>query len=381
MNAKTQAQINRMKEQTIGVEVEMNNITRKAAAKLAAEFFGTNRSEYTAHRNGYETYSAWDAQEREWKFQRDCSISGSDSEKCELVTPILHYTDIESLQELIRCLRKAGAKSDYTRGCGVHIHIGAAGHTPQSLRNLANLMAGHETLIAEAIKVDSSRMNRYCRTVNPNFLQQLNKKKPTTMAQLADIWYDAQGCDYGRTHHYNDSRYHMLNLHATFTKGTIEFRLFQFDKPAGSKQNGLHAGKLKSYIQLCLAMSQMAKDLRSASPKEQQKENKKFAMRTWLMRMGFIGDEFATARETLTQNLTGDNAFRFGRPVKVCRHGQGRRNSRPQRPVWGGTGILRVTAPFGKKPCTGCTRRKQRQGIFYTAASPEIHISFVVLSA
>ena len=218
------------------------------------------------------------------------------------------------MQELIRILRRAGAKSDYTRGCGVHIHIGAAGHTPQSLRNLANLMASHETLIAEAIKVDSSRMNRYCRTVNPNFLQQLNKKKPTTMAQLADIWYGAQGCDYGRTHHYNDSRYHMLNLHATFTKGTIEFRLFQFDKPAGGKQNGLHAGKLKSYIQLCLAMSQMAKDLRSASPKEQQKENKKFAMRTWLMRMGFIGDEFATARETLTQNLTGDNAFRFGRP-------------------------------------------------------------------
>ena len=78
MNAKTQAQINRMKEQTIGVEVEMNNITRKAAAKLAAEFCGTNRSEYTAHRNGYETYSAWDAQGREWKFQRDCSILGSE---------------------------------------------------------------------------------------------------------------------------------------------------------------------------------------------------------------------------------------------------------------------------------------------------------------
>ena len=91
MNAKTQAQINRMKEQTIGVEVEMNNITRKAAAKLAAEFFGTNRYEDTAFRNGYYTWSAWDAQGREWKFQRDCSISGPDSEKCELVTPILHY--------------------------------------------------------------------------------------------------------------------------------------------------------------------------------------------------------------------------------------------------------------------------------------------------
>ena len=314
MTEKTAQQINRMKEQTIGVEVEMNNITRKAAAKLAAEFFGTNRYEDTAFRNGYYTWSAWDAQGREWKFQRDVSISGPDSEKCEMVTPILHYEDIETLQELIRRLRKAGAKSDYTRGCGVHIHIGAAGHTPQSLRNLANIMASHETLIAEAIKVDRNRMNQYCRTVNPNFLQQLNAKKPKTMAQLADIWYGAQGCDNGRSQHYNSSRYHMLNLHATFTKGTVEFRLFQFAPPSNGKQNGLHAGKLKSYIQLCLAMSQMAKDLRSASPKEQQKENKKFAMRTWLMRMGFIGDEFATARETLTQNLTGDNAFRFGRP-------------------------------------------------------------------
>ena len=314
MNEKTAQQIARMKEQTIGVEVEMNNITRKAAAKLAAEFFGTNRSADTANRNGYYTWSAWDAQGREWKFQRDCSISGPDSEKCELVTPILHYEDIETLQELIRRLRKAGAKSDYTRGCGVHIHIGAQGHTPQSLRNLANIMASHEILIAEAIKVDHGRINRFCRTVDPNFLKQLNNKKPKTMAQLADIWYGAQGCESGRTQHYNSSRYHMLNLHATFTKGTIEFRLFQFDKPAGGKQNGLHAGKLKSYIQLCLAMSQMAKDLRSASPKEQQKENKKFAMRTWLMRMGFIGAEFETAREVLTENLTGDNAFRFGRP-------------------------------------------------------------------
>ena len=314
MNAKTQAQINRMKEQTIGVEVEMNNITRQNAATIAAGFFGTNRYEDTRHRNGYYTWSAWDAQGREWKFQRDVSISGPDAEKCELVTPILHYEDIETLQELIRILRRAGAKSDYTRGCGIHIHIGAQGHTPQSLRNLANIMASHETLIAEAIKVDYNRMNRFCRTVDPNFLQQLNRRKPKTMAQLADIWYGSQGCTCGRNDHYNSSRYHMLNLHATFTKGTIEFRLFQFDKPEGGKKNGLHAGKLKSYIQLCLAMSQMAKDLRSASPKEQQKENKKFAMRTWLMRMGFIGDEFATARETLTQNLSGDNAFRFGRP-------------------------------------------------------------------
>lgn len=309
----TERQQTEMKKQTIGVEVEMNNIKRSKAAKIAADFFGTGRYEDTAYRNGYYTWSAWDGEGREWKFQRDVSISGSDDEKCEMVTPILRYEDMETLQELCRQLRHAGAKSDASRGCGVHIHIGANGHTPQTLRNLANIMASHESLIAEALKLDTYRMDRYCRTVDPRFLQEVNRRKPKTMSQLADIWYTANGANYGRSQHYNDSRYHMLNLHATFTKGTIEFRLFQFDEPTAERKGGIHAGQLKSYIQLCLALSQMAKDVRTASPKEQQKENPKYAMRTWLLRLGFIGDEFATARDFLTRNLSGDTAFRHGR--------------------------------------------------------------------
>ena len=313
MNEKTRVQIEEMKKQTIGVEVEMNNIERSRAAKVAAEFFGTGRFEDTARRNGYCTWSAWDAQGREWKFQRDVSIDGPDSQKCELVTPILTYADMENLQELIRRLRRAGAKSDSTRGCGVHIHIGAKGHTPQTLRNLANIMASHESLLAEALDLDHYRMRRYCRTVDPRFLEQLNRRKPTTMADLADIWYSSQGANYGRSQHYNGSRYHMLNLHATFTKGTVEFRLFQFDAPANGRRNGLHAGQLKSYVQLCLALSQMAKTVRTASPKPQQNENPKYAMRTWLLRLGFIGEEFETARDILTRRLSGDAAFRNGR--------------------------------------------------------------------
>lgn len=313
MNERTARQIENMKKQTIGVEVEMNSIRRDKAAQVAATYFGTGRFQDTAYRNGYHTWSAWDAEGREWKFQRDVSISGPDSEKCELVTPILNYSDIATLQELLRRLRHAGAKSDAGRGCGVHIHIGAAGHTPQTLRNLANIMASHESLIADALKLDSNRIDRYCRMVSPDFLSELNRRKPKTMAKLADIWYTTQRASYGRDQHYNDSRYHMLNLHATFTKGTIEFRLFQFDKPENGKRNGIHAGQLKSYIQLCLALSQMAKDVRSASPTPQQNENPKYAMRTWLLRLGFIGEEFATARDFLTRNLSGDTAFRHGR--------------------------------------------------------------------
>ena len=313
MNDKRTRQVEEMKKQTIGVEIEMNNITREKAARLAAEFFGTGRHHYTATRNGYETWSAWDVDGREWKFQKDVSIVGPDSQKCDMVTPILTYADIELLQELVRRLRKAGAKSDATRGCGVHIHIGAKGHTPQTLRNLANIMASHESLLTESLALDHYRVGRYCKPVDEDFLREVNRKKPQTMAKLADIWYGSQDEDYGRSQHYNGSRYHMLNLHATFTKGTVEFRLFQFDAPANGKQNGIHAGQLKSYIQLCLALSQMAKEVRTASPKPQQNENPKYAMRTWLLRLGFIGEEFETARDILTRHLTGDAAFRHGR--------------------------------------------------------------------
>lgn len=107
---------------TIGVEIEMNGIARSDAAEIAAEFFGTDRHEYEG--NGYDTYVAFDAQGRKWKFMRDSSINGPDGEKCELVTPILHYSDIETLQELVRRLRKAEAVSSEFEGCGIHVHIG-----------------------------------------------------------------------------------------------------------------------------------------------------------------------------------------------------------------------------------------------------------------
>lgn len=318
-NEKTQKTIEAMKKQTIGVEVEMYNITREKAAKIAADLFGTNHYQDTAYRNGYSTWSAWDAQGREWKMQKDVSIKAyNDSQKCELVTPILTYDDIELLQDLIRRLRKAGAKSYGSHSCGVHIHIGAdlgkeGGHTPQTLRNLANIMASKESLLRKATSFYDGR-NNWVRISNPEFIERLNRTKPQTRQELEDCWYEGNGATFGRTQHYNASRYHMLNLHATFTKGTVEFRCFNFeegDRTTG-KKNGLHAGLLKSWIQLCLAMSQQAKDLKTASPKEPQRDNERFAMRTWMNRMGMIGEEFSTARKILIKNLDGNAAWRFG---------------------------------------------------------------------
>ena len=272
MSQRTENQVAEMKKQTIGVEVEMNSITREKAARVAAEFFGTGRYRDTSYRNGYYAWSAWD----------ESAGNGSSRETAALPVRTMRnarWSRPSSPTPTWRLCRSSSAAfagrepgATATRGCGVHIHIGAKGHTPQTLRNLANIMASHEDLLAKALHLDYGRICQYCQTVDPRFLEQVNRRKPTTMAALANIWYSSQNAEYDRSQHYNDSRYHMLNLHATFTKGTVEFRLFQFDAPADGRQNGLHAGQLKSYIQLCLALSQMAKTVRTASPKPQQNE-------------------------------------------------------------------------------------------------------------
>ena len=106
------------------------------------------------------------------------------------------------------------------------------------------------------------------------------------------------------TAHYNESRYRGLNLHATFTKGTVEFRLFN---------STMHAGEVKAYIQFCLAVNYQALKQKKASCKKSVSDNEKYTMRCWLLRLGLNGDEFKTCRHHMTKNLSGDSAWRHGR--------------------------------------------------------------------
>lgn len=297
-----------MKSQTIGVEIEMTGITRDKAAEVAANFLGgTIKRAY----DSYDTYKITAPDRRVWKIMSDASIitmkkakgrleSADRSYSVELVTPILKYDeDIETLQELIRQLRRAGAVSESRFKCGIHIHIGAKDHTPNTLKNLVNLMASKEDLIYKSLEIDPTRV-RYCQKVNENLIETINKKRPKTLGQLADIWYSDYGVE-NRERHYHTSRYHGLNLHSTFTKGTIEFRLF----------NGtMHAGKIRSYIVFCLAISHQALSQKSASARRTYTDNEKYTFRCWLLRLGLIGDEFKNCRMHLMKALDGDAAWR-----------------------------------------------------------------------
>ena len=81
----------------------------------------------------------------------------------------------------------------------------------------------------------------------------------------------------------------------------IEFRMFN---------STLHAGEVKSYIQLCLAISHQALIQQRAMHTRTQSENEKYTFRTWLLRLGLIGDEFKTARQHLLKNLEGNIAWK-----------------------------------------------------------------------
>ena len=235
-----------MREQKFGIEIEMTGITRQRAAEVMAAYFSSVAS-YDG--GSYEVYSVRDAAGRRWKVMYDSSIeaqkkgggyAGSEY-KVEFVSPICEYADIPVIQELIRQLRHAGAVAG--KNTGIHVHINAAPHDARTLRNITNIMYSKEDLIYKALQVDVEREHRYCQKVEKDFLQELNRKKPKSLEEVSRIWY--KGVD-GRHRHYHESRYHCLNLHSVFQKGTIEFRLFN---------STTHAGKIKAYIQLCLAIN------------------------------------------------------------------------------------------------------------------------------
>lgn len=288
-----------LKNQLFGVEVEMTGITREKAARLVAGVLGTTPSHPES--NCYHTRTIADQAARKWKIMRDSSITPIrnddtieplDEYRVEFVTPPLNYSDIELLQNIIRKLRENGAKAHSS--CGIHIHVDGVNHTAVSLRRLVNFMTARQDLIYEALQI-GARESNWCHKLNKTLLDAMKKDKNLTKEKAEEIWYSRANDGYcgGIDHqHYNSTRYHGVNLHSFFTKGTVEFRLFN---------STLHAGKIKAYIQFCLAVSAWAitsqekivfRSMEGYSP-----EQKVTIMRNILThRLGLYGDEFKTCR-------------------------------------------------------------------------------------
>ena len=257
-----------------GIEIEFTGITRQEAAEVVSKYFDC---EYYRTHDYYDSYIVKTSDGREWKLMYDSSITCRKREgrrsrpagseyACELVSPILTYhEDIGALQDIVRRLRKAGGMTN--NSCGIHVHLDGEPHTPRSIRNFINLIASRNDLFYKALQIEPERMH-YCKKMDEYLVEKMNHSKPKTFAHLENIWYS--GYSGNRNGHYHNSRYHFLNLHCFF-----------------------HGNQ-------------------SASYRKVQEENEKFAMRVYLNRIGFIGDEFKSCRKHLYEHLDGSAAWRYG---------------------------------------------------------------------
>ena len=292
----------------------MTGITRQQAAEAVAARFGTtavhSRSPYT-----YDPWEVTDNNRKVWRFVKDASIhperrergrlvSASDLYKVEMNSPKLEYSEMGKLQEVVRTLRHAGATVNSS--CGMHVHVDASKHTAQSLKNALSIMYSKEDILFKALKVNESRVHRWCQKVDEDKLKKIRKlPSGADMRQMQELWYS--DTSESASFHYNKTRYYTLNLHSVFYRGTLEWRCFE---------STLHAGEVRANITLALAISAQAiNQKKTVMRKTEISENPAFTFRTFLLRLGLIGPEFKNVRKNLLKNLPGDPAWRYDKSL------------------------------------------------------------------
>ena len=70
--------------------------------------------------------------------------------------------------------------------------------------------------------------------------------------------------------------------------------------------------EVKTYMEFITALCKFANNQKRISAKEKEVENEKYAFRCFLLRLGFIGDEYKVARKILLKNFEGSSAFKGG---------------------------------------------------------------------
>jgi hypothetical protein len=292
-----------LRSQTFGIEIETGMLSREDTAKAIQTVVGGTIA-YLG--DIYDSWAVTAPDGRVWKAARDGSIQSPNGDAAEVVSPILTYQDIDTVQAVTRAIKAAGAR--VTAGCGIHVHVGVPGITGKELANLTKIVDKQEEYIFQALGVLPQRRDRYTRPVEESLLAGIAREKPKTAVEFKKLWYDLNSTGQAERFmpgHYDVSRYHGLNLHATFTKGTVEFRYFN---------GSLHPGKIKAYIQFCLALTAYGRNARApkAGRRVFRRETSKYDFRVFLTTLGLNGNEFKVCRLHMLARLAGDSGRRPG---------------------------------------------------------------------
>lgn len=155
------------------------------------------------------------------------------------------------------------------------------GHTGLTLRNLVNMITSKQTLIQQAFDLKAT-------IIEEEFARAINEKVIAIIEDFQSIALETgtEKCP---------------GITFDFKSGTITFKFYEGE---------LEPYKLKAYMDLVANINTNSKKLKHASRKATATDNPKYSFRTWLLRLGMIGEEYKTTRKILLANLEGNAAFR-----------------------------------------------------------------------
>ena len=242
--------IETMKSLTFGTELEYTGIARQVAAKEIQGVIG-GRVRFAG--GAYDAWEVTAPDGRVWEAIRDGSLEDGG---CEVVTPILSWEDMETLQKVVRALRKAGAKA--TSDTSQHIHIGAQSFNPVQIANFAKIFYKQEELILKSLGTWENRLGHYAKRTDRGFIERLSATRQITNESLNKAWFGELNM---HPAHYEKHRYYDLNLNNIWRTGTIEVR---------AANGSTHAGEIKANLILCLAIAAKALTAKSASSRNRR---------------------------------------------------------------------------------------------------------------
>lgn len=158
----------------------------------------------------------------------------------------------------------------------LQVNFSMDGHTGVTLRNLVNMISSKQSLIKKALELEED-------IITPEFVQGINGVRIDTIEdfKISALEIGLEKCS---------------GINFDFEKGTLQFNFITTE----------------TAIVFAEALNESAKKFKHSSPKERQTDNEKYAFRTWLLRLGFIGERYKQARKELLKNLGGNSAFRKG---------------------------------------------------------------------
>ena len=164
---------------------------------------------------------------------------------------------------------------------GLELKLPLGNHTGRTLQNIINMISSKQHLIMLVFETSVAFMDK-------DFAKDLAEKEINTIDEFKTAYHElgTERCP-GVVFDFEER---------TFTiKLTVE---------------NLIPERISAFQHLIVLLSESAKAQKRASFKLAQDDNPKYAMRTWLIRLGMKGDKYKTTRKVLLKELKGSGAFR-----------------------------------------------------------------------